>query len=102
MIDKWLHYFEIYERHFRPYIDKKIKVLEIGIWQGGSLKMWKEYFGDQAEIVGVDIEPRTKKFEEDRIRIHIGDQSDRNFLQNLIREEGDFVILPGRIHSVEE
>ena len=93
MIDKWLHYFEIYERHFRPFVDKKIKVLEIGIWQGGSLKMWKEYFGDQAEIIGVDIEPRTKKFEEDRIRIYIGDQSNREFLRDLIQKEGQFDII---------
>ena len=93
MIDKWLHYFEVYERHFRPFVGKKIKVLEIGIWQGGSLKMWKEYFGEQAEIVGVDIEPRTMKFEEDRIKIHIGDQADRTFLQTLIEIEGEFDIV---------
>jgi len=93
MIDKWLHYFEIYERHFRPFVDKKIKVLEIGIWQGGSLKMWKEYFGDQAEIIGVDIDSRCKKFEEERIRIHIGDQANINFLQELIKLEGGFDII---------
>lgn len=93
MIDKWLHYFDVYERHFRPFVGKKVKVLEIGIWQGGSLKMWKEYFGDQAEIVGVDIEPRCKKFEEDRIKIYIGDQADRNFLRNLIAAEGQFDII---------
>jgi SAM-dependent methyltransferase len=93
MIDKWLHYFDIYERHFRPFVDKKIKVLEIGIWQGGSLKMWKEYFGADAEIVGVDIEPRCKKFEEDRIKIYIGDQSNPKFLQELIAAEGQFDII---------
>lgn len=93
MIDKWLHYFEIYERHFRPFVGKKIKILEIGIWQGGSLKMWKEYFGDQAEIVGVDIEPRCKKFEEDRIKIYIGDQADSKFLSELIKSEGNFDII---------
>lgn len=93
MIDKWLHYFEIYERHFRPFVGKKIKVLEIGIWQGGSLKMWKEYFGEQAEIIGVDIEPITKKFEEERIKIYIGDQSNRKFLNKLIEKEGQFNII---------
>jgi 23S rRNA U2552 (ribose-2'-O)-methylase RlmE/FtsJ len=93
MIDKWLHYFEIYERHFRPFVGKRVKVLEIGIWQGGSLKMWKEYFGADAEIIGVDIEPRTKKFEEDRIKIYIGDQSDVYFLRDLIQKEGKFDII---------
>ena len=93
MIDKWLHYFDVYERHFRPFVGKKIKVLEIGIWQGGSLKMWKEYFGEDAEIIGVDIEPRCKKFEEERIKIYIGDQADANFLQELIKTEGKFDII---------
>jgi SAM-dependent methyltransferase len=93
MIDKWLHYFDIYERHFSSFVGKKIKVLEIGIWQGGSLKMWKEYFGDQAEIIGVDIEPRCKKFEEERIKIYIGDQADTNFLHELIKSEGKFDII---------
>jgi len=92
-IYKWLHYFNIYEKHFRPFVDKKIKVLEIGIWQGGSLKMWKEYFGENAEIVGIDINPKTKKFEEERIEIYIGDQADRSFLNNLIQKKGGFDII---------
>jgi SAM-dependent methyltransferase len=93
MIDKWLHYFDIYERHFNSFVGKKIKVLEIGVWQGGSLKMWKDYFGENAEIIAIDIEPRCKIFEEERIKIYIGDQNDVNFLRNLINNEGLFDII---------
>ncbi len=83
LIHKWNHYFEIYDRYFRTYRGQPVTILEIGISQGGSLQMWKEYFGAQAQIIGMDIDPRCKQFEEDRIQVHIGSQSDRNFLREL-------------------
>jgi len=45
--------------------------------------MWKKYFGAGAQIFGLDIDPQCKLFEEDRIRIFIGDQGDRQFLRLL-------------------
>ncbi|WP_179020409.1 class I SAM-dependent methyltransferase [Winogradskyella forsetii] len=83
LIDKWMHYFEVYDRHFSKYRGKEVVILEIGISQGGSLQMWKDYFGDKAKIYGIDINPKCKDFEEKNIEIFIGSQSDRNFLQNV-------------------
>ncbi|RPJ74815.1 MAG: class I SAM-dependent methyltransferase [Alphaproteobacteria bacterium] len=83
LINKWSHYFEIYDRHFSRFRNKEIVILEIGIFQGGSLQMWKKYFGDKAKIYGVDIDPRCKEFEEENIEIHIGSQSDPEFLEKL-------------------
>lgn len=83
LINKWDHYFEIYDRHFSNFRNKKITVLEIGIAQGGSLKMWKNYFGDQATIIGVDIDPRCKQFEEENVQVYTGSQEDRIFLRKL-------------------
>ena len=83
LIHKWDHYFEIYERHFSKYRDKDIVVLEIGVSQGGSLQMWKEYFGLKAKIYGIDIAPECKIFEEYGIEIFIGSQQDRNFLRKV-------------------
>jgi len=80
LIHKWRHYFEIYDRHFSRFRGKPINVLEIGVGQGGSLQMWKEYFGPSARIFGIDINPNCKAVEEDRIRIFIGDQEDQAFL----------------------
>lgn len=57
--------------------------MEIGVAKGGSLQMWKDYFGKGAQIIGVDIEKGTKDFEEESIRIEIGSQSDRDFLKSL-------------------
>jgi hypothetical protein len=85
VIDKWEHYFEIYDRHFSRYRGTAVKMLEIGVYQGGSLQMWKEYFGPKAQIWGVDIDPSCKAFEEDQIRILIGDQEDRKFLRSIMR-----------------
>ena len=83
IIHKWDHYFDIYHKHFKEYIGRECVVLEIGISNGGSLQMWKDYFGEKAVIYGVDIDPKCKEFEEDNIEIFIGSQSDREFLRDL-------------------
>lgn len=83
LIHKWDHYFDIYERHFRKYVGEEIVVLEIGVFHGGSLRMWKDYFGDRAKIYGIDINPRCKELEEDNVEILIGSQSDWGFLKEL-------------------
>ena len=81
--DKWEHYFDIYERHFNRFRNKEVIIIEIGVSHGGSLQMWKNYFGKDAIIYGIDIDPRCKEFEEDNIKIFIGSQSDRDFLREI-------------------
>lgn len=80
---KWQHYFDIYERHFGHLVGKKINVMEIGVYQGGSLQMWQHYFGRQATLHGVDILPQVKSLEEEGVHIHIGDQESRAFWHAL-------------------
>ena len=91
-ITKWKHYFPIYEKHFSPIRNKSIKILEIGILNGGSLEMWR-YFFPEAIIVGMDINPLCKQHEQERINIRIGDQTDEKFLQSLIEEFGEFDLI---------
>ena len=79
LIDKWVHYFPIYEKWFRDFRNKEIVFVEVGVSQGGSLQMWKNYFGDKAKIIGIDIDERCKSFEEDQISVEIGSQEDVNF-----------------------
>jgi hypothetical protein len=83
IIHKWAHYFEIYHRHFQKFAGTDCVIVEIGISQGGSLQMWKHYFGKKARIFGIDILPECKQFEEDQIEIFIGSQADREFLREL-------------------
>ncbi|MGH7046874.1 MAG: class I SAM-dependent methyltransferase [Stellaceae bacterium] len=87
-IHKWSHYFPAYETHFQRFVNKTLTFIEIGCGEGGSLQLWKRYLGPHARIVGVDIDPNCKAFEEDQIEIRIGAQQDPDFLQRLIEEFG--------------
>jgi len=89
-IYKFIHYLDIYERYFFKYVGKKILMIEIGVWKGGSLNMWKDYFGDNATIVGIDIDRECKQYEneERNIFVEIGDQKDPLFLESIIRKYG--------------
>lgn len=78
-IDKWLHYFGVYEQWFSKFRGKEFVFVEIGVQNGGSIQMWKDYFGDKAKIIGVDIEPKCKQFEDEQATIEIGSQSDVEF-----------------------
>lgn len=82
-IHKWKHYFEIYDRHFSKFREKDVTIVEIGVYQGGSLQMWKDYFGSKCKVIGVDILPECKAFEEENIEIIIGSQEDVSFLDEL-------------------
>jgi hypothetical protein len=83
LIDKWHHYFEIYHRHFAAFRGRSPVVVEIGIYHGGSLEMWRHYFGRGARIVGIDLDPRCRQFEGDAVSVMIGDQADRDFLSQV-------------------
>ena len=80
---KGSHYFKVYDRYFQHYKNKNIVILEIGIRYGGSLQLWKNYFGEKAHIYGIDINPECKNLEEPDISILIGSQSDRKFLKEV-------------------
>jgi 23S rRNA U2552 (ribose-2'-O)-methylase RlmE/FtsJ len=82
-INKFFHYFDIYDYHFNRYRNKEVIILEIGVDHGGSLQMWKNYFGNKAKIYGIDINPACKNLEEENIEIFIGSQSDKLFLENV-------------------
>jgi len=92
-IHKWVHYFDIYHRHFQRFRGKRITVVEFGVSFGGSLQMWRNYFGRRARIYGIDIDPRCKQFEERRTKIFIGDQEDREFLRTVAKEIGPIDVL---------
>jgi hypothetical protein len=89
-IHKNVHYFAAYVRHFARFVGQPIMMFEIGTGAGGSSQMWKRYFGPLATIVTVDIKPERAKagLEDCQIRVRVGDQSDDNFLADLIDEFG--------------
>ena len=101
---KWNHYFDIYDRHFRRFRGQEVHVLEIGIYSGGSLEMWCDYFGPKARIYGVDIEFACRAYENDNVKIFIGDQADRMFWREFRRKVPalDIVIDDGGHHPKQQ
>src|SRR5688500_2649785 len=85
------NYTELYERLFFPWKDEPIKIFEIGIAGGGSLKMWQAYFS-QARIFAVDILPKPE-FDNARVKTLIADQANRDQLQAAINTAGEVHIL---------
>jgi hypothetical protein len=83
LVQKWGHYFAIYDAHFARYRGTDVCIVEFGVNHGGSLQLWRKYFGSSARIYGVDINPDCKKFEEQGVEVFIGDQGDRQFLRSL-------------------
>ena len=101
-MDKWAHYFPIYDRHFSWYANKSVTFLEIGVARGGSLQMWQRFFGPLAKIVGIDIQEKSKSYEAPGTFVRIGDQSDERFLQSLIEEFGiPDIVLDDGSHRME-
>ncbi len=103
VIHKWEHYFPIYERHFSPWRGKSLTFLEIGVARGGSLPMWRRYFGPLATVVGLDIDARCREHEENGVSVRIGNQSDPAFLNEVIQEFGPpDVVLDDGSHRMDD
>jgi hypothetical protein len=83
LINKWDHYLDIYDKYFSKYRGLDVKILEIGISQGGSLQMWRKYFGSRAEIYAIDINPECGKLSDSGADIFIGSQENRDFLKKI-------------------
>lgn len=85
-------YIKRYSYHFEKIRYNVKKILEIGVYHGGSLKIWKDYFPN-AEIYGIDIDPNCKKFEDERTKIIICDQNDDAQLKKVSCDLKDFDII---------
>jgi len=86
-------YFQAYEALLARYVGRPITFVEVGVFNGGSLHMWRQYFGDRARIIGVDLNPEARKWESEGFEIFIGDQSDTNFWREFYQAVGPIDIL---------
>jgi cephalosporin hydroxylase len=82
-----------YHRHLAKFQGQPLTMLEVGVYGGGSLQMWRHFLGPQATIVGVDVLDGCKQHEADGIHVRIGDQGDPDFLVALDDEFGPFTIV---------
>ena len=90
---KWNNYFGIYENIFKKFVNKKITFVEVGIGSGGSLFMWRKFFGRKARIIGIELNPEAKKLEKHGFEIFIGDQADPIFWKKFFKKVGKINIL---------
>ena len=101
--NKHSSYFQTYGELFEKYRGKPITFVEIGVFSGGSLFMWRDYFGPQARIIGVEFNPDAIRWREHGFEIHIGSQSDPEFWENFFKAVGpvDLVLDDGG-HTYEQ
>ncbi|MCD2511082.1 glycosyltransferase [Comamonas endophytica] len=73
--DKWEIYLAEYDRIFSGFRSQPIRMLEIGIQNGGSLEIWTEYFRNARIFIGCDINPACSRlsYEDPRVKVVIGD-----------------------------
>jgi hypothetical protein len=97
---KHTSYFHVYENLLTPFRGKDITFVEVGVYNGGSLFMWRDFFGPKARIIGVEFNPDAKHWESEGFEIHIGDQSDANFWRDFYTKVGPVdVVLDDGGHS---
>lgn len=87
-------YFPVYQSLFERYRDvPNLVFVEVGVMNGGSLIMWREFFGPAARIIGIDYSPTAERMRDKGFEIIIGDQGSPEFWQKFYREVGPVDVL---------
>jgi Methyltransferase domain len=97
--DKPSRYTHVYHRWLAHVREQRLRVLEIGLYNGGSFRMWREYLPN-AVLHGIDIEPRTLLYQDEvpNSQVRLVDQGDSVALEAFVAELGghyDFVLDDG-------
>src|SRR5208282_497444 len=96
-------YLERYDPILQPWVDKRVKLLEMGVHKGGSLLLWRDYF-PLGTIVGIDINLPKEFSPGERIQVFEGSQADLRFLSevaNRVAPEGFDIIIDDASHIGE-
>jgi SAM-dependent methyltransferase len=101
-IDKWEQYLGIYARELAPLIAAKqpVRLLEIGVQNGGSLELWAKYLPEGSEIIGVDIDPKVGELSfEGNVRAFVADATDAVAMLNIVGEKTFDIIIDDGSHN---
>jgi Methyltransferase domain len=111
LVHKWPHYLPIHQRYLEPFKAgfpqaaggrQPLRLLEIGVSQGGSLELWRRFLGPQAVIFGVDINPQCAALDRAELPVRIGSQTDSEFLAGVVAEMGGIdVVIDDGSHIAE-
>ncbi len=77
--------------------DAELNLIEIGVLDGASVRMWAKFF-TKAQIIGVDINPSCRSHAQDRVHIEIGSQEDPEFLHRLVTAYPPQIIIDDGSH----
>jgi cephalosporin hydroxylase len=93
--DKWSIYLSEYERVFDAYRDKPIRILEIGVQNGGSLEIWSKYFSHAQKVIGCDINTACAllNYSDPRIALVIGDVNSETIQESILCHSSVFDII---------
>ena len=100
---KHASYFSVYDALLGEYRGKNITFVEIGVLDGGSLFMWRDFLGPNARIIGIEINESAKAWEDHGFEIYIGSQSDPEFWKSLFNKIGDVdIVLDDGGHTYQQ
>lgn len=97
-------YYRMYERLFADLQGKPVTLLEIGVQNGGSLELWRDWFSN-GTVVGLDKNPMPPPKSTERIRFYQGLQEDIHLLDTVAREcapQGFDIIIDDASHLADE
>jgi SAM-dependent methyltransferase len=100
-IDKWEQYLGVYECEFAALAaaGRPLRLLEVGVQNGGSLELWRKVLSEDSEICGLDIDPRVAALEfESSVRVHVADATDAARLQEILGSATFDVIIDDGSH----
>ncbi|MCL2875662.1 MAG: methyltransferase domain-containing protein [Betaproteobacteria bacterium] len=99
---KWVHYPFVYDQILARHLDagKPLRLLEIGVQNGGSLEIWKKFLPAGSEIHGMDINPKCLElvFGSKDIHFHLGNATDEVFLNRLFDDMSFDIIVDDGSH----
>lgn len=93
MLLKMEHYLPVYDQLLAHLQGQPVSFLEIGVYKGGSVRMWRDFFAEGSAVSFIDIDPACRALELPGTEIRIGDQTDAGFLGALGREKGPFDLI---------
>lgn len=93
-------FLDIYQGYFGPIRGQVQHLLELGVWQGASLRMWKEYFPG-ATIWGVDIDPSAQIHGRANLHTVWGSQSNPQTLAKVANGGPLDIVIDDASHVVQ-
>ena len=94
VLDRILETADAYERHLpKPASSLQLRMLEMGVQSGGSVRTWRKYYGNGLHYVGVDLNAGVQEIgaRGGKTYIEIGSQTNASFLRGVCHATGHLI-----------